>query len=620
MNIFINNFYIKMGNTCKNFNEGEESKISISKDDSPRDKIKNKDIEILKKKVMNIPIFKRKDIAKKNYNKIISDRNNNMKIKNKEAFMKKYLSIIELVLLNNTDKDIISLYLNFIKENDLYVKIYDFERFDKEIKVYKILFTKEEAERFKKGIKLQSEKDILLNFLTELSNIADDNDNINENSINKIFAKVENEKKQIIYFNYPINFSNQELYFYKIFILLIIQISKAQKLDEGKKKKYIINKSNVAKIILNNKVLQNPKIINSEDKMNILVLLILFENLDKQKSSLNFNRLLHQEEISYSELKKHIIDNNLGKIKEEKEYIYLENEPGIFYQLYPNEICIKNLTKSSLNSIINMIEVDHFKTLEKLLEKNSITPYIEKLKNFLLKIVDSRVYKEAIEELFPDYHTNLLGINLDDIKECIKSRIKYYPYQRLENSGLTDKLSSILFIPVFLNVSAPLIFRPILKCGALIENTMHELNHLNQNIIYFRGNDKSLFYTPKREWLKEEDGGENTEEILFGDKIEMLKLLESFYILNELNYEQSLNDFRKNFQNFTNNNVDFSKKMKFIKCYKDDAIFKEFFEIIKDLDEKTIVENELSWVSTKSEADEFQNCFAYIPKGVCKYP
>ena len=42
-----------------------------------------------------------------------------MKIKNKESFMKKYLSIIELVLLNNTDKDIISLYLNFIKENDL---------------------------------------------------------------------------------------------------------------------------------------------------------------------------------------------------------------------------------------------------------------------------------------------------------------------------------------------------------------------------------------------------------------------------------------------------------------------------------------------------------------------
>ena len=620
MNIFINNFYIKMGNTCKNFNKEEESKISISKDDSPRDKIKNKDIEILKGKVMNIPIFKRKDKAKKIFNKIISERSNHTKIKNNETFMKKYLSIIELVLLNNTDKDIISLYLNFIKENDLYVKNYDFEAFDKEIKIYKFLFTKEEAERFKKGIKLQSEKDILLKFLIELSNIADDNGNANENDINKIFTKVENEKKQIIYFNYPIDFSNQELYYYKIYILLIIQISKAKKLDKEKKKKYIINKSDVAKIILDNKVLQNPKIINSEDKMNILVLLILFENLDKQKSSLNFNRLLQEEEISYSELKKHIIDNKLGKIKEEKEYIYLENEPGILYQLYPSEICIKNLTKSSLNSITNTIEVDHFKTLEKLLEKNSITPYIGKIKNFLLKIIDSRVYKEAIEELFPDYHTNLLGINLDDIKECIKSRIKYYPYQRLGNSGLTDKLSSISFIPVFLNVYAPAIFKPILKCGALIENSMHELNHLNQNIIYFRGSDKSLFYTPKREWLKGEDGGENMEEILFGEKIDMLKLLESFYILNELNYEQSLKDFRKNFQDLTKNNVDFSKKMKFIKCYKDDAIFKEFFEIIKDLDQKTIVEIELSWVSTKSKTDEFKNCFAYIPKGVCKYP
>ena len=201
---------------------------------------------------MNIPLFQRKELAKQKYNKIIKERNNKKKIEKTENFMEEYLSIIELLLLNNTDKDIVSLYLNFIKENDLYVKSYNFETFDDEIKVYKLVLTIEEVENFKKGIKLQSEKDVLLNFLAELSNIVNDDGVANDDDIDTIFAKVDRESKQIIYFNYPIEFSNKELYFYKIYILLILHISKVnEKSSKQEKKNYLINKSGVAKIILN---------------------------------------------------------------------------------------------------------------------------------------------------------------------------------------------------------------------------------------------------------------------------------------------------------------------------------------------------------------------------------
>ena len=64
MNIFINYLYINMGNTCKNYKEEEEAKISISKDDSPREKIKNKDIEILKKKSYEYSIISKERISK----------------------------------------------------------------------------------------------------------------------------------------------------------------------------------------------------------------------------------------------------------------------------------------------------------------------------------------------------------------------------------------------------------------------------------------------------------------------------------------------------------------------------------------------------------------------------
>ena len=108
-----------MGNSCKNDTKEEEEKILICKEDSPREKIKNKDIEILKKKIMNIPIFQRKIKAKEKYKKIIEERNKNGVNINQDNFMKEYLRIIELLLMNNTDKDIVSLYLNFIKENEI---------------------------------------------------------------------------------------------------------------------------------------------------------------------------------------------------------------------------------------------------------------------------------------------------------------------------------------------------------------------------------------------------------------------------------------------------------------------------------------------------------------------
>ena len=150
-----------MGNTCKNYIREDENKISISKEDSPREKTKNKDIEILKKNIMDIPLFQRKVKAKEKYNKKIKERNEKSNLVINDNFMKEYMSIMELLLLNNTDKDIVSLYLEFLKENDDYVKSYKFETFENEIKVYKLVLTIKEAEKIEKGIKLQSEKDIL---------------------------------------------------------------------------------------------------------------------------------------------------------------------------------------------------------------------------------------------------------------------------------------------------------------------------------------------------------------------------------------------------------------------------------------------------------------------------
>ena len=104
---------------------------------------------------------------------------------------------------------------------------------------------------------------------------------------------------------------------------------------------------------------------------------------------------------------------------------------------------------------------------------------------------------------------------------------------------------------------------------------MNEINHINQYLFYFRGNDRK-FFIPKRNNLKRKDERENLETIFFGKKIEKLKMLECLYILNENNYKQSLQDFRKNFQNLYDNSISYSEKIKFLQNHSPNAIFKEF--------------------------------------------
>ena len=136
-------------------------------------------------------------------------------------------------------------------------------------------------------------------------------------------------------------------------------------------------------------------------------------------------------------------------------------------------------------------------------------------------------------------------------------------------------------------------------------------------LIYFRGNNKNLFSTPKREEFKGEDGGEYLEEILFGKKITHLRALESLYILNEDNYKQNLNDFKKNFQNLYNYSVEFEQKRKYLKI-KERGIFSDICINIDKYSFKDIQKFELYSIANKSQQNDFFSAEIFFPKEVCK--
>ena len=383
---------------------------------SPREEKRNPIIEEARHKIMDIPIFNRRLIAEKKYEDYLKNTQNNV---NNINFVDEYTQIIELLLLNETDKRFVRIYLSFLKENGAMIKNLGWNTYNEEINKYKIIFTKDELDGIEKGIKTKSERIKFIEFIDKLSKI-------NENNFDSIYIQACNEN--IKFFNYPIEFSNQELFYYKLYILLIMGINSVtnnKDISNDDKKLYILEKSKIAKIVIREKILENKEIIDNEDKMNILIILLLYEYLDNNGESINFNRLLQTKKVNNKELCQYIKANKIGNILKNENNLIIKDENDDLFIIIPEEVCIKNLSKN-LEYVSNKYI---YNTLDSLLKKNDIVPYVEKIKKFLNVIIESRVYKEAVKILFPKNYDYLL--NSADMKKCIESRLKFYPYQNL---------------------------------------------------------------------------------------------------------------------------------------------------------------------------------------------
>jgi len=600
-----------MGNQCKlTLFDGDEDDLElniIKRRDLSRNAFK--EIDELKREIMELSLFERNKIAISKYNEYL---NKEKKINlNKEDKKREYIEINELLLLNNTNKDIVKLYLNFIKENEKFIKEYNLISYEEELLKYQKLFTIKEMDQIEKNYKKISEKQ---NFFIYLKNLA------NSKDYKEICVQANENIKNQFYFNYPIEFFNEELYYYKLYILLNIEIYMTNKYDnEENCKKYINNRIKIANLIIEKDILNNKNIVDSEVKMDILMILILYDSLDDNNESINFNRLLQKKEVTFLELETFVKNNNIGNIYqiEKENTIFITDINGKKKNVLSttlNKICLKNLKNKAINTSLSPYIYDN---LDSLLNENDLSIYIKKIKEFLIKIVNSKVYNEEIKVLFKDKSKYLIEKNISDIEYFINNRIKFYPYQILNISGFTDKLSCYSFIPTI----SYLILKEILvssKIAVAIYNILHEINNINQNILYFKGNNISLFNTSKRKGFKSSSEGEKDfEEILFGKKIQYIEILETIYILNEKNYSQTLEQFRNNFINLYNSTIPLEKKMEYL-TIPEDGIFKETCETIdNNILKEELLKKGLYSLSEKEQINNIFNKFAYIPRGKC---
>ena len=610
-----------MGNTCKfkNINDLEiryESNEKLGKEsDESSDKISDskaddninefQEIKEYRKIISQMNLFMRKEIAKKEYELFLKNdkyinEDNNEKIKTK------YIKIMCLLLIDNTNKDIVRLYLNFIKVNSLFIKENKLLTYDMELEKYKIIFTIEEMEKIQKNKKKKSQKKIFFDYINYLYSKISGRFDIEVAKSIKDFAIKKLQK--LFLFNTPIEFDNEELIYYKCYYNIIYDIAKYNGINI---KKYFINKKNVIEFILKKDLYNNENITTNEDKMNFLSLLLMKEKFkersDKEEGTLNLIRLMQKVPVTVEEFQEY---NEKDKNKKNSlvkkggdyyiQHVYKQIKDKVFFLISLDNSCIHSLFNPRLEF---KGDTKLFYNLDALMDNNELSPYISKIKQFLKKIVDKNVYKQAIKQLFPEYYRSLTSNNNEEIKEYIDKRIKFYPFQKLDLSGITDKLSCYSFIPSinflfeeYSNISDQ--NKETCKIGLTIVNSLHEINHANQVIIFFKGNNKDLINSPERiinENLSSTEGGFSLEYILFGDVISRINLFQCLYIMNEKNYDQELSQFRENFMKIQDIVIETKGETELIKI--ENGIFKRFYDnviqdiksLLSDLSDKTIL-------------------------------
>ena len=622
-----------MGNSCK-FSEIENKEISSesrkgsteeSQEESNYIDNKFQEIKEIRKEIAMMNVFKRKEIAKHEY-KLLKSKNDlthYIKAPDKGELKNKYITIMRLLLIDNTNKDIVKLYLDFIKNNSDFIIENGLMSYEKEINKYKILFSEDEMKKIEITKKNKSQKTIFLDYINKIR--QEIKENVNSTKCKFIKESANKKLNNLFLFNTPIEFDNEELLYYKYYYNIIDGISK---IDDDGIMDYLKNKQKVLEYIINKNLYNKKEITSNKDKMNLLLLYLMNENFDnvlKEGESINFNRLVQKMPVTkedFYEYEKNSINilytkegksiklntlnqtitltnfeelanknvDEIKKICEKKTKYIVKRSVNKFINgnydaldIPLENACIQNLFNRNLEK---KKEAIHFHNLETLMINNEISPYINDIKNFLLKLIDTNVYKQAIKKLFPDYYKCLDSNGNEDIKYYIKERIKFYPFQDLDISGITDKLSCSSFIPsinfTVLQTRSLKIRdenKDTYKIGLTIVNSTHEINHANQCIIFFKGNNKNLINSPKRNTennLEVQEGGISLEYLLFGKIINEINLLECLYIMNEKNYEQDLDEFRKNFMNIRNLVKKSKGNTKFITI--EEGIFKRFYE------------------------------------------
>ena len=508
--------------------------------------------EIIKKKYLNIeeiekylidnfnlPFSAKKETAKK----LLRD------FDEKVSLYEQYIQIIKMLINDNVNKKILEKYLRFLDKN--YEKLKENENIEsdeQETKYYSVCFTPKEL---KDKFKYPKEKDEKLVFMELLKEISDAE--ITEKNVNSFLSKYEKIKQNIITFNQPIDFNNKELYFYISKVIICMGLIKEKK----NKYEYIKNIQYAIKIVLENKLFDDERILNDENKYNKLLIIILRAQ-PYEFIQYNLNLLL---EKNYSDKEKKELISNLDN----SMLVKAKSVPGLLADISKIEVNKIDIKYNFDNYLLHLQNDGLFEEYELYNEKELIKFYeskldFKKIKNFMKNILLSRCIKDAFSLLYGDPYKYPFK-TFKDASDYVNNFIEFIPIKDKSAKGATNKfnLKTKIFLKkcrmISQNEIDEKIFYKCLYTASLIKVFLHELNHDFYNFYYYHSNGSVSLTTPRKKNIKEREGGKYFEGILFNQILKKMNLKQAIYILNENNYTKSYFDFNKGFQSLKDSDL-----------------------------------------------------------------
>ena len=552
----------------------------------------------------------------------------------KSTFITKF-NINKLITIDNTNPDIVSFYLNSLKNLDKNKK--------KEIQFLKFVLPPNKQEEFvNKGYFeeiFDAEKE-LINLLNTFikKNVKEIEEYINKKL--KIFNSINIKTLYLYLLNYDYN-ENKQLFLFHLYYLIITAKSKIQI-----RKYYCENIFNeYIKYLNTNKIF---------DKNEILYLILILTFALNEKENIMINRIFESIETKNKFINKiNKNDENIVKIDLiDKKIIINKKDNYNFDEINFNTLnnYIFLYTKEEIDYYIKY----YFYSFKKIQEDNFFF-FNKKMKNYYLEhlrlFLVSNLMKNCYYKYQYEYDYNNETIKLEylfekkDSFEELKSHLFFFPFLPDKNilkdniSGLTNKQSLDIYIFIYPKLNnicydTPYLFAyEILNAGFFVETLIHEVpgnylyNYYYYNIIYglriepttFKNNKNKIYESFKEEIpnINNYDGGNLLEVCLFGDKINKLYFWGALFLLSSNLYENfnEPEELRDKFMLYNNGSPSEKPKIN----YKNSSIIKEIFAKYDiNVNDEISIENMISkipkdiYISTKGDNNDLLIEFEHI--------
>ena len=491
-------------------------------------------------------------------------------LKSKDFDCSDYISILNLLIKDNTNKKLIIKYLKFLQnlEKNKIKLIYKTESFENEYEKYKIMFRDDELKAEEFDGKSSKEKDVFINLLERIKSF----DYKDKDKLETFKNDVEYTLKNLQLFNQPIDLSNDELYWYRNTFVVYFSLKKILK-DENKIK---LMKESI-KTILDKKLLDKDYILESNVLLTSILILIAIPQ-SSQNFQFNIN-LIESKDPNYDYKKEPKFQNLIINTQ--------NNKIGYFFEYNSNDYFLKE--PSTINLCFNnfILNIEQDMKLEEFEQKNydTIKEYFKeiidyaKMKQFLAKIFCSKVIRQAFDILYPE-HFNFPFENENDCFEFLKQYYYFIPFKTDKTGAITEKFSleiyyilqrRLYYIPGNNSKEINILVKKIYYRGLCVKSSCHEINHEFYNLLLMHSNGQIPVETPRKKYIEEREGGKNMERLLFDKPVGKLSLKECLYLLNEKNYEKNLQDFKDGFSELKDEDIMLEK----------DCIFYELNEVFK---------------------------------------